>query len=218
MAINRVSDSELSPIYQKLYNKVAALPAFEELKDRVYNHVRQAQVVSYTYSKTQWGNGIECNARVSVGHKVCDIGFNVEGTENVPYFNLEVDHLVSSTEVDCIYFDNVARYGKPIRPHGLVKEDTVRQGAAPRGKNQFSPWALSKIFHTDEFESLLKRAKQRIHQELIAKLTSDDAFVQFSENLQLEDILGKLSPYSHLPPDVLHRAVDLMYVKATMEK
>jgi hypothetical protein len=214
----RVGDDELSPIYRKLYRQVAALPAFEALKDHAHEAVRQAQVVSHRYCKGQYGNTIVCHAKIRIGHQTQDIEFRVEGTEETPYFGLETDHLVEDSDVDEVYFDNVARHGKPIRPHGLVKEETVRSGAEPRLKNRFAPWALSRIFNAESFTKMVARTKQRVHQELIAKLTCDPKFVEFSEGLQMTDIVEKLSPFSHLPPDVLHRAVDLMYVQATMER
>lgn len=216
--VARVTSHDLSPIYRDLYNKVAALPAFEALKERAHKDVREAKVLGYSYKKTEYGNDVTCAARVQVGCITQEISFRVEGDTDRIYFSLETDHLISEDEVDDIYFENVGRYGKPIRPHGLVKEDTVRYGAQPRGKNQFSPHALSRILNADEFTKLVARVKQRILNELLAKLGDDPNFVQFSENLQMDDIVSGFLKYSHLPPDVLHRAVDLMYVKAMMEK
>jgi hypothetical protein len=216
--VDRVSSSDLSPIYRDLYNRVIALPEFVALTERAHEDVRQTQIVAHTYRKAQYGNRVECHARIRVRHRIHEIEFAVEGSEKTPYFHFDTGHLVTDREVDDIYLNNVGRFGKPIRPHGLVKENTVLNGAAPRGKNQFSPYARSYIFNNPTFDAILKRVKQRIHQELIAKLTSDPNFVEFSEGLQTEDIVKKLLDYSHLPPDVLHRAVDLMYVQATMEK
>jgi len=217
MNTTQLNDSHLSPIYRDLYNRVAALPAFLALEEQAHEALRNASVVEYTYRKGQYRNKVVCLATINIGGHTRGIQFPMVGTET-PSFLLDVSHLVSESDLLDIYFNNVGRQGKPICPHGLVKEDTVRHGAEPRGKNKFSPWATCKILGSDSFESLKERTKQRIFRYLVAELTADPGFVQFSEDLQMGDIVNKFSKYSHLPPDLLHRAIDLMYVQDMMEK
>lgn len=218
MDIARVSDEDLSPIYRALYNRVAALPEFLALEEQVHERLRNVHVLHHEYRKYEWDHRVQCLATVVLGDHTQDIKFFVKGAEDDPIFKLDVSHLVSKGEVLRVYFNNVARNGKPICPHGLVKRDTVKYGAAPRNKNAFGPWAIYRMLGSGPNQNLVKRTKQRIYRDLITKLTSDPGFIQFSEDLQMDDIIGKFSNYSHLPPELLHRAIDLMYVKATMEK
>jgi hypothetical protein len=148
--------------------------------------------------------------------RVVQADFRAAGDD--PHFSLNTDHLVENGELLRIFFENVGRSGQRIRPHGLVQDGTIRQGAEPRGKNAFAPWMRWRLFSSDSFKGAKERTKQRLVRGVQADLVQDPKFLEFSEEVQMEGIVNKLKQYSHLPPEILHRAIDLMYVEVTMER
>lgn len=213
---NITTDNDLSPIYLKLYQKVAQLPAIENIQERMLKDLREASVVQVSYAKTHYGNRVEVHAEILLGGQREKVTFQATGDD--PNVLLEDDHLVDAEELLDVYFDKVGRTGKPIRPHGLVQEGTVRQGAEPRGRNAFAPWMLTKLFFSDQYTSAKKRMQHQIARDILEKLAIDKNFVDFSERTSMQAIVDKLKEYSHLPPETLHRAIDLMYVETAMEQ
>jgi hypothetical protein len=217
MGIPRVEDKEISPIYRKLYRQVANLPAMEDLKERVIQAIRDTELIRYTYNKQEYWNRININMSLSVGGRTVKTQFTLAGDE-VPGFELDTDHLTDEAELLGIFWENVGYEGKRIKMHGLCQSDTVNHGAAPRGKNRFGPWMLWHIFGSDEVQRAKEATKSRIGREIQASLKKDSSFQGFAEELTTQDMIDKLGEYSYLPPETLHRMVDLMYVKMAMEE
>lgn len=213
---SRTHNGDLSPYYLKLYKQVAELPAMQEVQERMLKDLREASVRWVKYAKAQYGDRVEVTANIMFGTNSQKVSFIATGDD--PAIRLEDTHLVEEEELLDIYSDNVGREGKPIRPHGLVKEDTVRHGAEPRGKNKFTPWMLTRLFSSDEYTSAKGRTQHRLAQEILTQLVQNESFVEFSEGVSMQAIVNALKQFSHLPPDTLHRAIDLMYVETTMEK
>lgn len=222
MGIPRVNNEEISPIYLKLYLQVADLPAMNDLKERVIQNIRNTELVGYTYSKQNYWNRININLNLRVGDRMVSTCFVLTGN-GVPKFELDTDHLTSEAELLEIFWRHVATSkhaadGKFIVMHGLCQPNTVNHGAAPRGKNRFGPWMLWRIFDSDEVQRAIKATKSRIGQEIQASLKEDESFQKFAEELTTEGVICVLNDYSYLPPETLHRMVDLMYVKTAMEE
>lgn len=215
-SFDHTTDHDLSPIYLKLYSKVAELPAIQNIQERMLKDLREASVQQVKYTKAQYGERVEVHATIMFAGQSQSISFVATGDD--PTVRLEDDHLVDSNEVLDVYFDKVGRVGMPIKPHGLVKENTVRHGAEPRGKNAFAPWMLTKLFRLDEYAAAKIRAQHRIAREILTKLAQDQNFVEFSEKISMQAIVNALKQFSHLPVETLHRAIDLMYVETTMER
>lgn len=213
---DRTHDGDLSPYYLKLYKQVAALPAMLDIQERMLKDLREASVRRVKYGKANYGDRVEVIANIMFGISSQKVSFIATGDD--PAVRLEDSHLVDEEELLDIYSDNVGREGKPIRPHGLIKEDTVKYGAEPRGKNKFTPWMLTRLFSLDEYTSAKARAQHRLAQEILKQLAQNESFVEFSEGVSMQAIVNALKQFSHLPPDTLHRAIDLMYVETTMER
>jgi len=152
----------VSDLYRALYERVFVLPAMQKIKERVHKDISEVQIVSYMYNKTKYGNCIELNIRLSVGSQKQDICWH----RRSPCISFKYNHLVTTDEVEAIYFQNVGYNGKPIRPHGLIREETVKNGAQPSGRNQFAPWVFDKIFHSPEFNRQVDRVNIRLYQEI----------------------------------------------------
>lgn len=217
MGIPRVNDKEISPIYLKLYTKVADLPAMEDLKARIIKDIQETRLIRYGYEKQHYWNRIDINLSLSVGGRTVKTQFTLAGDE-VPGFELDTDHLTDEAELLGIFWENVGYEDKRIKMHGLCQSDTVNHGAAPRGKNRFGPWMLWHIFGSEEVQRAKNAAKSRIGREIQASLKEDPSFQRFAEELTTQDMIDKLGEYSYLPPETLHRMVDLMYVKMAMEE
>ena len=213
-----VRNSDISPIYRKLYLKVADRPAMLNVKEGILKAVREATRVGYKYKQHEWQKDrITVDLRVKVGHLTVETSFELSGDE-APTFGIETEHLIDEEGLLEIFFENVDREDKPIKQHGLVQRDTIIDGALPRRRNQFVPWMVSHMVHSDEFYETKKRAIHRLGREVLATLQEDGVFQQFAEDNAMSAVIEKLSAYAYLPPEAIHRAVDLMYVQMTMEK
>jgi hypothetical protein len=213
-----IRDNELSPIYLKLYREVAECPAMLNIREGILKAIRETSCAQYSYERhNYWKDKITVKPHLLVGPEIVETSFELRGDE-APSCHLKTDHLVHEEELLKIFFENVGREGKPIKQHGLVQRDTIMSGASPRGKNQFVPWMVSNLIHSDEFCRVLTQTVNRLGREIMTTLQADSVFQQFAENIAMDAIVEKLSDYAYLPPEVLHRGVDLMYVQATMEK
>ncbi len=210
-----LTDADLSPIYRDLYRRVFGRPGIQNIRERMFKHLREASIGNVTYQKQRYSQNIEISVDVTIGNKSQSVGFKADGDNPTTY--LDDAHLLDACELLDVFFNDVGRTGKPIRPHGLVNENTVRYGAAPRDRNAFAPWVSSKLFNCNEYRKIKDRVQRDIARSVLGDLSNQEEFVQFSEKTSMDAIVNHLKTYSHLPPEVLHRAIDMMYVEVTMD-